>query len=258
MDEQKLFEATLKTLEAFGPWIARCNSDVPSHQAVGAGSALRGDDARVHPYNTSHAVWSALSHGVDHVHAVRSLLRDARALHNYAPYTLLRAAIENAATAVWLLAPINRAERVERRLRLAVSDINGGEEVKELIGQPGPRSKTERMQQIRSLAAGMSGVNVDRAAAPIGYRKIVEAAGEQIELGADHTRLLWHMGSGIAHGDLWATVSAAQAVPLPGAPAGIAHMRVTASMNAVFLMVVAAHQLTEKGFTLYELRSRPI
>lgn len=258
MDEKKVFEELLSLLSRIDPWVNRCTGDKPSFLEAGAGSALRGDDNKVHPYETSHAVWAALSHAVDHLHAVRSMVRDAAVIHNYAPYTLLRAAIENAAVAVWLLAPAGRPERIERRLRHAAADIKGGEEVKELIGHQGPRTKQQRVDQIRAIAAGVTGVNVDRASAPASFRAVVKSAGEQIRMGGKTTRLLWHMGSGIAHGDLWATVSATQTDELPGAPAGMKHMRVSAGMPSIYMMSAAAFDLIEKGFELAELRARPI
>ncbi|WP_430781230.1 hypothetical protein [Actinoplanes sp. G11-F43] len=212
---------------------------------------------QTHPYENSHAVWNALSHGVDHLHALRSQVREGRAIHNYAPYTLLRTAIENSAAAVWLLAPSSRPERITRRLRYASTDIKGGEEVKRLIGHEGPRSEAERFAEIRALAAA-AGVNEDRAAAPIGFRSIVEAAGEETEFGGQLTRLFWHMGSGIAHGDLWATISVPDAVELAGTPAGMRHLRIEAGMTGLFIMTLAAMTLTTKGWNLYDLRGRGV
>jgi hypothetical protein len=258
-NEKALFQKLLTLLARIDPWVDSCGSDKLADYKVGSGSALRGDSNKVHPYETSHAAWSALSHAVDLLHAVRSMVRDAAVIHSYAPYTLLRATIENAAVAVWLLAPTGRAERVERRFRHAAADIKGGgEEVKELIGIPGPRSKQQRIDEIRAIAAKVTGVNVDRASARASFRKVVEVAGDQVEFGGKTTRILWHMGSGIAHGALWATVSATQVDELPGSPAGVKDMRVSAGMEAIFLMTVAASQLIDKGFELYKIRARPI
>ena len=144
-----------------------------------------------------------------------------------------------------------------RRLRHAAADVKGGEEVKELIGHQGPRIKQERFSEIISLAANV-GINADRAAAPASFRSIVEAAGEEIDLGGQITRLLWHMGSGIAHGDLWATVSVGEAVEMPGSPAGVKHMRISAGVNGIFMMTLAAVVLAKKGWGLYELRAQGI
>ena len=66
---------------------------------------MQGDDDRLNPYHISHASWSSLSHAVDHLHCLRAVLRDAAIVPMYAPYTLVRAAFENACAAVWLLQP---------------------------------------------------------------------------------------------------------------------------------------------------------
>jgi hypothetical protein len=49
----------------------------------------------------------ALVSSVDHLNAFRALVQDAHIVHPRATLTLLRAAPENAALAVWLLAPAN-------------------------------------------------------------------------------------------------------------------------------------------------------
>src|SRR5882672_614915 len=53
----------------------------------------------------------------------------------YAPFSLVRAALENACAAVWMLQPPRRADRLARRLRFAVTDIRNGEQVNQVIGQ---------------------------------------------------------------------------------------------------------------------------
>jgi len=52
-----------------------------------------------------------------------------------------------------MLQPLGRADRLARRLRFVVTDIRNGEQVKHLIGQPGPRYEQERMDEVRAIAA---------------------------------------------------------------------------------------------------------
>ena len=77
----------------------------------------------------------------------------ARVVPMYAAFSLVRAVLENACAAVWMLQPPQRAERLARRLRFAVTDIRNGEEVKEITGLPGPRPKQDRIQEVRAIAA---------------------------------------------------------------------------------------------------------
>src|SRR5258708_22160694 len=138
----------LRVLAEVDRWTSRIGSDVapPGPQS---GSALIGDDRHMHPHQLSHAAWSSLSHAVDHLHCLRSLLQDAHVIHMFAPYSLVRGALENASAAVWMLHPSSRIERVGRRLRLATTDIRHSEAAKQLVGQVGPRSKDERMAEVK-------------------------------------------------------------------------------------------------------------
>ena len=84
---------------------------------VQTGSLLADDDAATGCFQTSHAALGALHTATDHLHSLRTLVRDAGWLHTYAPFTLCRTALECAATAVWLLAPEARQERIIRQPR---------------------------------------------------------------------------------------------------------------------------------------------
>ncbi|MEU2988752.1 hypothetical protein ABZ647_30630 [Micromonospora aurantiaca] len=139
-------------LDRIDPWLKRMDPAGP-HERPQERSTLSRDNKEMHPYQLSQAAWHALSHAVDHLHCLRTVLKDAHVMHMYAPYSLARAALENASAAVWLLAPEDRAERVRRRLRFAALDIKGGEAVRELLGAPEGRKPAEaRIEQLREIA----------------------------------------------------------------------------------------------------------
>jgi hypothetical protein len=188
---------------------------------------------------------------------LRSVLRDARAIHMYAPYTVLRGALENASATAWLLAPAQRATRVERLLRLAAVDMRAGEKVKKLIGSPGPRSEQERLDDLRKIAAA---AKVDEKAAVklVSYGEIVATAGAESGApnGAQLAEFLWRLCSGIAHGDFWTTIAAADRIEMPGAPAGIAHMKVETSMENLYVTTLVAYGTTKRGWELFDERRR--
>lgn len=133
----------------------------------------------------------------------------------YAAFSLVRAVLENACAAVWMLQPPQRAERLARRLRFAVTDIRNGEEVKEITGQPGPRPKQDRIEEVRAIAA-RAGIAEDSVSRGAGYKEIVQAAGGGTGPAADVTYLSWKLCSGMAHGDFWPTWSGLDRVELPG------------------------------------------
>ena len=141
----------LQVLGEVDGWVARLDPSADRPRPA-PGSPLRADDERLDPYQLSHAVWHSLSHGVDHLNCLRTLLRDAGVIHMYAPYSLVRSALENASAAVWMLQPTRRPDRIARRLRFAAADISNGEAAKQLAGQVGPRSKAERLDQAQEIA----------------------------------------------------------------------------------------------------------
>jgi hypothetical protein len=61
------------------------------------GSSLIADDQAAYPYLVSEAARAHLVSAADYLDALRALLQEAQIVHAGAPFTLLRAAIENSA-----------------------------------------------------------------------------------------------------------------------------------------------------------------
>lgn len=80
-------------------------------------SSLAGDDAKSHPFEVSHALRHLINASVDQLHGVKVVVRDANYQHLAVSNTLVRAALENTATGLWILGPGTRPERIERALR---------------------------------------------------------------------------------------------------------------------------------------------
>jgi len=183
------------------------------------------------------------------------VMKDAHLMHMYAPYSFARAALENASAAVWLLAPDDRGERILRRLRFAATDIRGGEEAKRLIGATGPKTEAERLDEVRALAR-RRGVDEKTAVKPARYSEIVKAAGDtRPAVGMVPYLITWRMCSGRAHGDFWTTINVLSREELPGAPSGLAHLKITANVETLLFAVVFAVDMAETGWRLYDERS---
>lgn len=86
------------------------------------GSSLAGDDNATDPYRLSHAVVQVLISAVDHLETLRLVVQEQHVVPARGGFTLVRAALENAAVAMWLLAPSRRDERVFRLLRWEWAD----------------------------------------------------------------------------------------------------------------------------------------
>lgn len=234
-------------------WTARIDPGA-QRQYPAPRSPLTIDDQRTHPYQTSHAAWHALSHAVDHLHCLQSLLQDARVIHMYAPYSLVRGAVENASAAVWMLGPASRPERIARRLRFAVSDIRNGEQAKTVVGSTGGRTLKERLNEVSEIAKRANAVVNTKE--KVGYAEIVKEAAKELLPGSEAIPLTWKLCSGIAHGDFWTTLSAAEKVELPGAPPGMGSFRLTANLQILVYVTKIATDMTSRGWRLYDERTR--
>jgi hypothetical protein len=260
---EQLGDAVKPQLEAIfalaRQWQARAQSP---DSGPDRGSSLRGDDAAAHPYEISHAVHGALVSAVDHLDALRALVADAHVLHARTPFTLMRAALENSSTAVWLLGPSSRDERILRRLRLAWADSLDLESAAQQIGQQPPLSRAGWKAKLEAVAQarGMTGLQVAVITGrPPSYTSIVESAGNEARidgLTGDASLFCWRVASGIAHARLWASLSSVlDRTDLPGAssPAATA-MRLSASDRALAVIAGITTSMIGAGWRLYDER----
>jgi len=223
-----------------------------------SGSELATDSAKSPMYDVGHAAWAGIAIATDHLHALRSLIVDARQIHSYAPFSLIRGAIDNAAVSVWLLAPIDQDERLFRRLHLAYEDVRQGTEAGALLGprapQP-PRPAEVRLQEITDLAKAL-GVNPTGAVGArwAGYEKIVQLAAAELEhLDAGVAAFVWRACSAFGHGRQWAALSLLHRESQPRSD-GVADVRLTSSVEQVATLAGTAVMLNARAIQLYNER----
>ncbi|MFD9333155.1 hypothetical protein ACFWBF_01855 [Streptomyces sp. NPDC060028] len=206
LEHGRQFEDPTTTDPSAGPWKPAAESEMAA------------DDTAVAPYHLSHAAWGALTVAGDHLRALRtSLLTEDSAgqvtatLHTHAQASLARGVIENAARAVWMLAPDDSLIRVQRRLALQRKDIRSATKLHELLGGKTPRTKEAREEELRQLAL-RAGTPPDRVRAVLkdpDYTEIVEEAGDKVGAQGARDKLspgkfavaLWSGCSSLAHGD---------------------------------------------------------
>ena len=257
MDDEdgKYLADTLRVLQQVEAWTARTSADSPRLRPS-LGSELAEDDNQAQPYHVSHAVWHLLSNATDHLGCLHALLGDAKVIHMYAPFTLVRAALENACGAVWLLQPAERKDRLARRFRLAIDDVRNGEQARHLTGLLGPRSREERISEIRAIAsrAGLGQAALKGGAA---YSEIIKSVDASVPPGKV-VEASWRLCSGFAHGDWWTTLSASQRTPLPGtAREGIGTFRIEANLSLLMMVTMLAVRTTRRGWQLHDQRCQP-
>jgi hypothetical protein len=253
----------VKIFELVDRWRDRTRAMAP---VPAIGSSLRKDDEVTDPYQLSHAVIGALVSAVDHLDAVRALVQDAAILHARAPFTLLRAALENSATAVWLLAPANRNERVLRRLRLQWGDALDGEVAQQVVGATARLSRDGWKDKLQAIARarGLPDEKVQAVTGrPVSYSGIVKAAGDEAQgsnLTGQDALFCWMLSSGIAHAKTWAVLSSVlDRVEVPGVPGLAANqvgLMLSASDKAVTLIASITTLMVIEGWRVLDERGR--
>jgi hypothetical protein len=225
-----------------------------------AGSAMAGDDAKANPYQISHLIAQVTGASVDHLHCLRQSMRgqqpDSLAIHLQAPFSLARGAIENASTAMWLMAPTARPERLRRRLRYEWASIKNAESFLEAADLPERQGIQKRKDRVLGLitAAGLVEREVTRNKP--GFAEIVAAAGEAVDLvddGRNFPLILWKMGSAIAHGDTW-VISTFDLQLLRALEPGVSLYHMTAPVQILWAMVQSAMTMISLVYQKYAMQ----
>jgi hypothetical protein len=173
-----------------------------SRWPVQPGSSLARDDRDTDPYHLSHAVRGGISSSAEHLHAFRTLLVGARILQPQAGFTLMRAAIETAAGAVWLLNPPDRSTRVARALQHAATDAKDGDQAAQEAGADITTPLSDRIARLQDVARAAGLAESVITTRPPGSAKIIAYAGSDPSSAFD-LLLAWRICSGIAHGRNW-------------------------------------------------------
>jgi len=261
-EEQRDLRVLATALRRVDVWLPRSE---PGGWTVRPGSPLAGDDKKSDPFHVSHAVASAVQVAVDHACALRRLVEGCDACHPQqmtfllnSYYTLVRGALENAARAVWLLAPGSRPERILRRLRLQADNVVNSDQAASAMGSSMPQSRAVRLGRVREIAA-RAGVNADQAVQRPGSKEVVQAAGHYIggDDAANHIETLWRACSGAAHGDVWAGLSLHDR-EVVAATGNVATTRFTVATHLFTTFLTEAFAVIDVAHGLFDYRNRPL
>jgi len=211
------------------------------------------DDGRTAPLQLSHSVQTLISVAIEHQHAVVALVRDAKVLHNYAPFTLTRSAVEAAATAHWMLRPTQWKQRVLRLIIYQRQDRYDQETVARLIrdrlgGDLRP-SLANRKRWLDELAARHHISDLPRKLEITDVIQDVDAAID----GTRHIETYWRTASGFAHGRQWAVMDAlvhSEVIPHERDPS-LAKVRLESSLTRVLWGLASAAEVTDGAIQLY-------
>ena len=242
-------------------WQAEGDGDEtsPDTMTPDRGSSLAGDDRDTEPFQISHAATTAIGVAIDHLHCLlQSVVSGAGTpdvkitTRPWALYSLLRGAIENAATAIWLLAPATRGERLTRRVRLGLQDARHADDVLKLMGRT-PERVAQALVDLAPIADKANFVLPPKGGS-LPASEIVREAGASFDLGADDALLVWRACSGIAHGDTWALTSLPTHEVLNDPADAVLNTRVTLDISQLAGWTRRAVRLIEEAQRLYAAR----
>ncbi len=183
-------------------------------------SELGDDDRRTSWLHLSHFVASCMSMATDNLAATKQLLLPdgAQLEHRVtAHFPLLRAALESASTALWLLRPDIQRDRIIRLLQLRTTDIDydltlikaaakladlstpQGRSASQAAIRGGVARRKRHLHQMAKIAE-TEGISVDDyvGGAP-GHSVIVEQATDYPDLNGKYASAVWRLISGLTH-----------------------------------------------------------
>lgn len=240
---------------------------------VRPGSSLAGDDKKSAPYQTSHAVQALLVSGVDALNGLRHMVfgrpGDQNAtvvLHQAAHYSLARAALENFGTALWILHPAARSERVLRTARWHVQNVNDQHAALDAMPRPidssiHERSQAEKLDQLAEIAeaAGASlPAKFRRGRVPTTAIMQYVDSTDPVERDSLTSLFIWQLCSGFAHGRLWAGLNFLEREVVDRNPESeVVQLRLTSDLPRALMGPERAVDLGERLMRLYERRNTP-
>lgn len=213
-------------------------------------SVLAIDDAATDPYHVSHSARWCLTSGVNHLHALKTLVVDDQMLHSAAAYGLARGALENLGAGFWILHPHERAVRVEHDLRWWTTNFKDQERATgSLNGRP---TLTARLDRVEALARS---ANCDLTKIRNGYSSTEAMKYSNDHSSATRSHLVWQVCSGFAHGRPWANIAMNVMEQQPTDDAGVSLVRLTADHRRLLAATMPAMKLLEDLLRLYRDRS---
>ena len=231
-----------------------------------AGSQLESDDEVTHPYRHSQALGMLLNAGADALNGVRHVIwgppggpLTKPVILQAAHYVLARAAIENFATAIWMLDPPAQRQRVERVLRWYAKNVNDQHKATDPLElEDKGRSRTEKLNELCGIFESATGRD-----APKGFRSGYVATDVLAYVDATNPKrndvsaqLVWQLCSGFAHGRPWASLSFQDREQSPTGDPGVVSLRLTSDLSRSFVAPDVAIGLLERLMRLEKRRAR--
>lgn len=181
-------------------------------------------------------------------------------------YPVLRAAIESAALAIYLLEPSDRDERLRRSFQIAAEDAKYQGTFFTNTGKVGNTTYADAKAKIRELIATRPSIEASQPFVfkDVKYSVLVENADAVMTadpaLASSRTTTLiawWQLLSGLSHGKSWSLLAILErSAAIEDPDNQTAHVRMTSSAAGIALILHVAVEALETALRLFGQRSK--
>ena len=245
--------------------VDQLNAALQNHLDVAAGSRLTFDDERLPNFPVSSYGYAQLSAALGCLQSLgRMAIRETEdtvtmTLGPYGAYALVRNALDCAATALWMLEPVNSTLRVKRRLLLGVEEVQNWAAFRRSVDWPWAAWKTNKRARLKAVAdlAGLGAWNPLKAELP-SMTSILSGLEHRHQEATLPWLSAWQLASGHAHGKLWSNVVSHNLDALEGTRTATgATYRVTIKYGMLHVLLYESVQLIDVAAQRYvELAER--
>jgi len=229
--------------------------------APAVGSDLHLDDQLSSTYSVTQGAYYALFMATDNLEGVSKAIlhRDSAGAYTvtttpHAPFTLMRAVVEGAATAVWLTSPDDTRVRIARRLQLALSDAQHEDTAAKNFGS----RDTAKFKKVHARVVDVAKVNRLPHFPKNGRLSTKTIISEAAPLFAvRHLLGYWNVLSGASHGDWWVSSVLLERTILSDLPGDLRAVSITAPADRTVTLFLLATAFLEEAWAMYDQRAAP-
>ena len=243
-------------------------------------SSLQLDDRYVGAWRGASLSAMSMGAALDSLQTLRALVLEAKVIPMTGLYPTLRAVVENAALAVYLLAPRERDERLRRTYRVAADETRlrrvfeleiASRKVVTSERVQATKDAKEKSDRIHAELIGMVSMRPSlgdpaKFTFPrVHFSTLVSIASDVLdadpsldEIGSEMSLLaMWQLLSGLSHGKQWAMVAVLERTrAIVNERNCSAHVRLTTSPAVIAVFLERALQTLECAYRLYGRRSK--
>lgn len=249
-EDQDAWRQLSKLFREIEEWHAAVSGTHPVHAQSPLGIA----DELSDPFQASHAVGYLRLTAVDHLHALRTLMQEAQSQHIFAPFSVIRSALESASTALWILTDPDPRAIAVRSLKQEWVNLRELRHAYQTIGAP-EKDLTARYQRFDAVIEKNRMKKDGITANPPGSLKMLQRACDAFELGSVPV-LMWQMCSGATHGRNWITGFLTMMEAQDDGVSKIVKGRLTSDAQAILVATYAACDVVRRLFTVMQNRAR--